>query len=54
MVRSLLHFAASLASVAAFMDGTVQSPAGVGGTGDMPIVKLDGSATGAVCLDGAC
>jgi len=26
----------------------------VGGTGDMPIVKLDGSATGAVCLDGAC
>ena len=36
----------------AFMDGTEQPAPGTGADTDMTIVKLDGSATGAVCLDG--
>ena len=37
----------------AFMDGTEQPAPGKGAATDMAIVKLDGSETGAVCLDGS-
>ena len=45
--------AVSLGSVASFMDGTEQPAAGTGTSSDMSKVTLDGSATGAVCLDGS-
>ena len=47
-----MRIALSLAS--ALLDGTEQPAPGTGAATDMPIVKLDGSTAGAVCLDGAC
>ena len=52
ILEHLVAVAILVPAACAFMDGTEQPAPGTGAGTDMTIVKLDGAATGAVCLDG--